>query len=237
MDSTTASAPTTVASALRSDKKAPAIEVTNAHSRAGDNGTSLAGHPEQKKSTSPAPSGSLTLHTGNSNGQPVSNAASNPEAHNAVANGRRVRFLDQDPVPPSLRGREACLAQITEREAVVWVDGIRRCVPKSWLVGESDASAKTALGGSQMTSTPTLEGRKPEPSPTSPSPADDNAYITQEEWDALFDECEKARMPWGAAIQFIEDTLGISLDDWDVRITQKQRQQVMERLKSLQTAS
>jgi hypothetical protein len=105
------------------------------------------------------------------------------------------------------------------------------------LVEESDTSAKTALGGSQMTSTPTLGEQKPEPSPTSPPPADDNAYITQEEWDALFDECDKAGMPWGSAIQFIEDTLGISLDDWDVQITQRQRQQVIERLQTLRTTS
>jgi len=189
------------------------------------------------KAVEPEPSPISYPPADDTTSSPQSHQRCGATVHNTGANGRRVRFLDREPVPPSLRGREACLAQTTEREAVVWVDGIRRCVPKSWLVEESDASAKTALGGSQMTSTPTLGEQKPEPSPTSPPPADDNAYITQEEWDALFDECDKAGMPWGSAIQFIEDTLGISLDDWDVQITQRQRQQVIERLQILRTTS
>ena len=226
MDSTTASAPTTVASALRSDKKAPAIEGTNAHSRAGSTEISPTSQPEQKKSTSSAPqveSGSLTPHAGNSNGQPAGNAASRPEVHNAGANGRRVRFLDRDPVPPDLRGKEAQLEQDTRPLADVWVDGIRRRVVRKWLVEESVTTA--------------LEGQEPETPSIPHPPADDSDFITEEEWKALENECQKTGMAWGRAIEFIEETLGISLDDWDVRITQRQRQQVMERLKTLPPAS
>ena len=160
MDSTIASAP------APTTKKIPAIEATSAHSCAGDNGNSPASHPEQKRGTNPAPqseSGALTSHVGNSNGQPVDDAASNPGVHNAGVNGQQVRFLDRGSVPLSLRGREARLAQITEQEAVVWVNGIHQRVPKSWLVRES--------------STPDLEER--DPSPLSRPPADSAPSRTQ----------------------------------------------------------
>jgi len=147
MDSTTASAPTTVASALRSDKKAPAIEDTNAHSRAGSTEISPTSQPEQKKSTSSAPqveSGSLTPHTGNSNGQPAGNAASRPEVHNVGITGRRVRFLDRAPVPPSFRGKEAQVELDTPGIVIVWVEGERRHVLKEWLVEEPDTNASAS---------------------------------------------------------------------------------------------
>jgi len=136
-------------------KKTPAIEATNAHSYSGDNGASSASYPGQKKSTSLAPSGSLAPHTGNSNGRPVGNAASNPEVR------------------------------------------------------------------------------------TSSPPIDDSDFITKEEWDALENECRKAGMAWGGAIEFIEETLGISLDDWEAwrQITQKQRRMVLDRLQARQALS
>jgi len=142
MGGTTVSAPdpTTVASALRSDEKIPAIEGTNTHSRTGS-------HPEQKKSTSSAPqaeSGSLTPHAGNSNGQPAGNAASCPEVHNAGATGRRVRFLNRAPVPPSFRGKEAQVELDTPGIVIVWVEGKRRHVLKEWLVEESDTTASAS---------------------------------------------------------------------------------------------
>jgi len=143
--------------------------------------------------------------------------------HNVVDSGRRVRFLDRDPVPPHFRGREAQLEQDTHPLADVWVDGIRRRVVRKWLVEESVTTA--------------LEGQEPETPSIPHPPADDSDFITEEEWKALENECQKTGMAWGKAIEFIEETLGISLDDWDVRITQRQRQQVMERLKTLPPAS
>jgi hypothetical protein len=103
------------------------------------------------------------------------------------------------------------------------VDGIRRRVVRKWLVEES---VTTALEG-QESETPSI----PHP------PADDSDFLTKEEWKALENECRKAGMPWGTATRFIADTLGISLDDWDVQITQRQRQQVIERLQTLRTTS
>jgi hypothetical protein len=149
MDGTIVSAPnpTMIASALRSDKKIPAIESPNAHSCTGGTGISPASQPEQKKSTSSAPqveSGSLTPRASSSNGQPAGNAASRPEVHNAGVKGRRVRFLDRKPVPPSFRGKEAQVERDTPGIAIVWVEGERRHVLKQWLVEESDTTASAS---------------------------------------------------------------------------------------------
>jgi len=127
-------------------KKAPAIEATNAHSRTGDNGISLAGHPEQKKGTSPAPSGSLTPRASSSNGQPAGNATSPPQGHNAGDNSQWVRFLDRDPVPPQLRGKEARFERETFRNVVVRIGGVRQSVPKDWLVKGSTDSGRNQNG-------------------------------------------------------------------------------------------
>ena len=148
--------------------------------------------------------------------------------HNTGANGRRVRFLDRDPVPPSLRGREAQVERDTHPIAIVWVKGIRRHVLKEWLVEESDTSAKTALGGSQTTSTPTLEEQKPKPSPTSPPPVDDNAHITKQDWNTLVAACKEAGMRWIPSLKFIAKAVGVPVEKLDhLQITQRQYQQAM----------
>jgi hypothetical protein len=64
--------------------------------------------------------------------------------HNAGVNGRRVRFLDRDPVPPSFRGKEAQVERDTPGLAIVWVEGKRRHVLKQWLVEESDTSTSAS---------------------------------------------------------------------------------------------
>jgi len=141
MDGTTTSASPPTA------KKILATEIINVRSRTGGTGTSPASQPEQKKSASSAPqveSGSLAPHAGNSNGQPAGNAASRPEVHNAGVTGRRVRFLDRAPVPPSFRGKEAQVELDTPGIVIVWVEGERRHVLKKWLVEESDTTASAS---------------------------------------------------------------------------------------------
>ena len=161
---------------------------------------------------------------------PVDDAVSTPQVHNVGANGRRVRFLDRDPVPPSLRGREAQLERDTHPIAVVWVDGNRRHVLKKWLVEGSDTNAAAALSGSQGPATPTLEDREPEPSPLSRPPADDDT-ITKQDWNALLAACRKAGMPWIPSLQFIAESLGIPVEKLDpLQMTQRQYQQAMRRV-------
>jgi hypothetical protein len=141
-----------------------------------------------------------------------------------------VRFLDRDPVPPSLRGREAQLERDTHPIAVVWVDGNRRHVLKKWLVEGSDTNAAAALSGSQGPATPTLEDREPEPSPLSRPPADDDT-ITKQDWNALLAACRKAGMPWIPSLQFIAESLGIPVEKLDpLQMTQRQYQQAMRRV-------
>ena len=162
---------------------------------------------------------------------PVDDAVSTPQVHNVGANGRRVRFLDRDPVPPSLRGREAQLERDTHPIAVVWVDGNRRHVLKKWLVEGSATNAAAALSGSQGPATPTLEEREPEPSPLSRPPADDDAPITMQDWNALLAACRKAGMPWIPSLQFIAKAVGIPVENLDEsRLTQRQYQQAMRRV-------
>jgi hypothetical protein len=104
------------------------------------------------------------------------------------------------------------------------VDGIRRRVVRKWLVEESVTTA--------------LEGQEPETPSIPHPPADDSDFLTKEEWKALENECRKAGMPWGTATRFIADTLGIPLKELDSRrVTQRQRQLVMERLQTLQPSS
>jgi hypothetical protein len=153
---------------------------------------------------------------------PVDDATSTPQVHNAGANGQRVRFLERDPVPPPLRGREAQLERETYRTAIVWVDGNRRRVPKDWLVEGS--------------STPDLEER--EPSPLSRPPADDDAPITEQDWEDLKAACRKAGMYWIPSLQFISESIGIPIGKLgSVQLTWRQYRQVMERLQNFQSSS
>ena len=192
--------------------------------------------------------------------QPVDDADSSQQSHqrcgatvhNADANDRRVRLLDRDPVPPPLRGREVQLERETYRTAVVWIDGIRQRVPKAWLVEGSaatqrqpwprqgsDTAAKTSdrvaqtatLSGSEVPPAPTLEDRGPKPSPTSPPPVDDNAYITKQDWNALVAACRKAGMRWIPSLKFIAEAVGVPVEKLDhLQITQRQYQQAMRRV-------
>jgi len=186
------------------------------------------GDPTDSKAVEPEPSPISCPPADDTTSSPQSHQRCGATVHNTGANGRRVRFLDREPVPPSLRGREAQVERDTHPIAIVWVKGIRRHVLKEWLVEESDTSAKTALGGSQMTSTPTLGEQKPEPSPTSPPPVDDNAHITKQDWNTLVAACKEAGMRWIPSLKFIAEAIGVPVEKLDhLQITQRQYQQAM----------
>jgi len=173
--------------------------------------------------------------------QPVGDAATTPQsrqrcgttAHNAGVHGRLVHFLDRDPVPPSLRGKEARLERETLRTAVVWVDGVRQRVPKAWLVEGSETTVSAAPSGSHGPATPTLEDREPEPPPPSCPPADGDTPVTEQDWDTLIAACRNAGMLWIPSLQFIAEALGIPVEKLDYsRMTQRQYRQVMERVEN-----
>jgi len=79
-----------------------------------------------------------------------------------------------------------------------------------------------------MTSTPTLGEQKPEPSPTSPPPVDDNAHITKQDWNTLVAACKEAGMRWIPSLKFIAKAVGVPVEKLDhLQITQRQYQQAM----------
>jgi len=102
--------------------------------------------------------------------------------------------------------------------------------------GATTPQSHQRCGTTEGSSTPALEDREPELPPPSHSPVDD-APITKQDWKALLSDCQEAGMPWGKAIRFIADALGIPLGDLDpLRLTRGQLHLVMERLQSLQSS-
>jgi len=132
-------------------------------------------------------------------------------------NGQQVRFLDRDPVPLPLRGREGRLEQLVGRQAIVLINGARHRVPKDWLV----------------TPFPPKQGT-PHVAETEPSPTyrqTDNDLITRQEWDALLSACRKARLHPIQRKRLIADTLGIPICDVGiVPITRAQYRRAVARL-------
>jgi len=167
-----------------------------------------------------------------------------------AVNGQQVRFLAQDPVPPSLRGRKATLERTTEREAFVWVSGSRRRVPLDWLaVSSRPGQGSTALmvtGSGPETQgsaacTPPSSGQ-----PTShldlaqPAAADaegDDDPITEQAWDSLQDACLELGLSWGEAQRVIAWATGIPPAELDPsRLTWRHFLQVIEWLERLEVA-
>jgi hypothetical protein len=69
--------------------------------------------------------------------------------------------------------------------------------------------------------------------PSNGRPADDNTPITTEDWKALLADCQSAGMRWGAAVEFIANTLGIPAGKVDpTRVTRRQYQQIVERVEN-----
>jgi hypothetical protein len=153
-----------------------------------------------------------------------------------VGQKEQVRFLDRDPVPPSLRGREARVEQMNWRAAIVWVGGIRRCVPKSWLVPQrSDAPDSSDLDvdqGSLVPVTPVLT------QPADPDTEGDDEPITQQAWYCLLEACLELNLSREDAQQVIAEAVGVSPDDLDPsRLTWQQYLQAIERLEQLESRS
>lgn len=138
----------------------------------------------------------------------------------------QVRFLDRDPVPPSLRGKKGRLEQMTEQGATVWVDGIRRHVPKGWLVFQGSAAvAATALDAGQG-----CQG--------STSSPDFDESITQQAWYRLLDVCLELNLSREEADQVIAEAVGLQPDELDPsRLTWRQYLQAIERLEQLESRS
>jgi len=141
-----------------------------------------------------------------------------------TANGRWVRFLDQDPVPPHLRGREAQLERETYRTAVVWIDGKRQRVPKAWLTEGSstpsgnqngsplprtEGGAATDISATGNTGTKAPTGRSdgpqhsPNGSPTASRAESKGFRPLSEEWRGLLNACCRA----GVSHQHVKEVL------------------------------
>jgi len=100
--------------------------------------------PNSPKAVEPEPSPISCPPADDTTSSPQSHQRCGATVHNTGANGRRVRFLDRAPVPPSFRGKEAQVELDTPGIVIVWVEGERRHVLKEWLVEEPDTTASAS---------------------------------------------------------------------------------------------
>jgi len=165
-----------------------------------------------------------------------------------TANGQLVRFLDRDPVPPQLRGREARFERETFRNVVVRIGGVRQSVPKDWLVKGSTDSGKSQNGsllprteegsttgpsaaGDARTKAPT--GRSDPQSATNGSLTDSNQEdrISIQEWNRLLDTCCRAGVSHLDLKKVISEAAGIPMCDvGTVALTRAQYRRAMDYL-------
>jgi hypothetical protein len=166
-----------------------------------------------------------------------STTSSNLQKRNASVTGQQVRFLDRDPVPSSLRGREGWLEQESRRMAVVRVEGSFRHVPKDWLV-PAQGSAAAVRQGSTACSAPDqsvsyLDPNQPEIDDTE----GDDDPITQQAWYSLLEVCLELNLSPEDAQQVIAEAAGIPPDELDPsQLTWRQYLQAIERLEELESA-
>jgi len=153
-----------------------------------------------------------------------------------AVNGQQVRFLEQAPVPPSLRGKEATLERTTEREAFVWVSGSRRRVPKDWLVAPSQpAPAAPRPSAPVRDSGPEAFVSCDRVSGAEHFEEGDDDPITEQAWDDLQEACLELGLSWGEVQQVIAWATGIPLAELDPsRLTWRHFLQVIERLETTQ---
>jgi len=147
-----------------------------------------------------------------------------------VSPKEKMRFLDRDPVPPSLRGKEAKIEQLAQRAAIVLVGGIRRHVPKNWLT----------LQGSDTLPAPAVDQGSPVPAALVQS-ADldaegDDDPITERAWYGILETCLELNFSQEEAYQVIAETVGVQPDELDPsRLTWQQYLQIIERLEQLES--
>jgi hypothetical protein len=150
-----------------------------------------------------------------------------------------VRFLDRDPVPLSLRGKEAQLEQEAHRIAVVRVGGIRRHVPMSWLMVVQESTAQQqqpCLRQGSAANAATTSSAQAQPSVVDAEGDDDP--ITQQAWYSLLDACLELNLSPEEAQEVIAEAAGVPPDELDPsRLTWRQYLQIIERLEQLEAAS
>jgi len=153
-----------------------------------------------------------------------STTSSNLPHRNASVTGQQVRFLDRDPVPVSLRGKEAKLEQEAHRVVVVRVGGRRMHVPKDWLVPAQGSTSGQPASHSSLAQSTGSEG--------------DDDPITQQAWYGLLEACLELNLSPEEAQEVIAEAAGIPPDELDPsRLTWRQYLQVIERLEQLEAAS
>jgi hypothetical protein len=154
-----------------------------------------------------------------------STTSSNLPHRNVIVTGQQVRFLDRDPVPVSLRGKEVKLEQEAHRVAVVRVGGRRMHVPKDWLV-----PAQGSTTSDQPTSHPSL-------AQSTGSEGDDD-LITEQVWYGILDACLELNLSQEDAYQVIAEAIDMQPDELDPsRLTWRQYLQIIERLEQLDSTS
>jgi len=148
-----------------------------------------------------------------------------------VNSAQRVRFLERDPVPSPLRGREAQLERLTYRTAVVWISGKRQRVPKDWLVETATTAAdpdRVQVSASQQPVVTDVVV------PTGGEGADD--CVTEHAWADLQQAFLESGLSWWEAQQVIAWVTGIPLASLDPsRLTRRHCQQVMKWLETAQS--
>jgi len=160
---------------------------------------------------------------------------------------QQVRILDLDPIPASLRGREATLEQATDREAIVLVGGSRRRVPVNWLADSSrpeQGSTASDQGTSHSDQIQSVEVAATQHcsdhvdsldlNATDDSGGDDDP-ITEQSWNDLLEACRKLGIGRRGAMQIIAEATGIPASEISPsRLTWRHFLQVIEQLEALQ---
>ena len=160
---------------------------------------------------------------------------------------QQVRILDLDPIPASLRGREATLERATDREAIVLVGGNRRRVPVNWLADSSrpeQGSTASDQGTSHSDQIQSVEVAATQHcsdhvdsldlNATDDSGGDDDP-ITEQSWNDLLEACRKLGIGRRGAMQIIAEAAGIpAAEIGPSRLTWRNFLQVIERLEVLQ---
>jgi len=149
-----------LSSSLKGDLKAVGVDVGQKRGTNGQRYLTLSRvakeqHAESQEKQSPSTQQSNEAAGEMTNDKTPTPTDAAPEQHKGsadrsmdpvTASGRWVRFLDQEPVHPDLRGRTAQLERETHGTVVVWIDGKRQRAPKKWLVEGSSTPTENQNG-------------------------------------------------------------------------------------------